>query len=56
VLLSLDDVRPRMSIDAATCVACGLCVAACPFDAIKPVQAEEQQVRISVPLRALVQD
>ena len=56
VLLSLDDVRSRVSIDAATCVACGLCVAACPFDAIKPVQAEEQQVRISVPLRALVQD
>ena len=56
VLLSLDDVRPRVSIDAATCVSCGLCVAACPFDAIKPVQAKEQKTRISVPLRSLVQD
>jgi indolepyruvate ferredoxin oxidoreductase alpha subunit len=44
VLLSLDELRPRLSIDAATCVACGLCVAACPFDAIKPVRAEEQTV------------
>jgi indolepyruvate ferredoxin oxidoreductase, alpha subunit len=37
VLLSLDDVRPRLTIDTATCVACGLCVAACPFGAIKPI-------------------
>jgi len=43
VLLSLDDVRPHLSIDTATCVACGLCVAACPFDAIKPIPDEEEQ-------------
>lgn len=47
VLLSLDDVRPHLSIDTATCVACGLCVAACPFDAIKPIpDGEEQQQEI----------
>src|SRR5579884_612667 len=38
VLLSLDDVKPRVSIDNATCVACGLCVQACPYEAIKPIQ------------------
>ena len=43
VLLSLDDVRPRLSIDTATCVACGLCMDACPFDAIKPVADLEQK-------------
>ena len=43
VLLSLDDVRPRISIDTATCVACGLCVASCPFDAIKPLEEEDRQ-------------
>ncbi|HLX56507.1 MAG TPA: thiamine pyrophosphate-dependent enzyme, partial [Ktedonobacteraceae bacterium] len=41
VLLSLDDLRPRLSIDTATCVACGLCVEACPFDAIKPIKFAE---------------
>jgi len=43
VLLSLDDVRPRISIDTATCVACGLCMDACPFEAIKPVPEIEQK-------------
>jgi indolepyruvate ferredoxin oxidoreductase alpha subunit len=43
VLLSLDDVRPRISIDTATCVACGLCMDACPFEAIKPVPEVEQK-------------
>ena len=43
VLLSLDDVKPRVAIDTATCVACGLCVAACPFDAIQPIAAREEQ-------------
>ena len=43
VLLSLDDVRPRLSIDTATCVACGLCMDACPFDAIKPIADLEQK-------------
>jgi indolepyruvate ferredoxin oxidoreductase, alpha subunit len=38
VLLSLDDVKPRISIDNATCVACGLCLQACPYGAIKPIQ------------------
>jgi indolepyruvate ferredoxin oxidoreductase alpha subunit len=44
VLLSLDDLRPRLSIDTDTCVACGLCVAACPFEAIKPLKMEGQAV------------
>lgn len=56
VLLSLDDIRPRLSIDAATCVSCGLCAAACPFDAIKPVQAEEQAITSQVSARNLLQD
>lgn len=43
VLLSLDGVRPRLSIDTATCVACGLCMDACPFDAIKPIADVEQK-------------
>ena len=62
VLLSLEDVRPRLSIDTATCVACGLCVAACPFDAIKPipdVKDEESEIGAAfagVQLRHLLQD
>jgi indolepyruvate ferredoxin oxidoreductase, alpha subunit len=47
VLLSLDDVRPRLSIDTATCVACGLCMAACPFDAIKPIREKDEQQEVS---------
>ena len=43
VLLSLDDARPRLSIDTATCVACGLCMDACPFGAIKPVPEIKQK-------------
>jgi indolepyruvate ferredoxin oxidoreductase, alpha subunit len=45
VLLSLDEVRPRLTIDTATCVSCGLCTDACPFDAIKPVPNIEQGQR-----------
>lgn len=56
VLLSLDGVRPRLSIDTATCVACGLCVAACPFDAIKPVQAQDRAVFSGITARAALQD
>jgi len=62
VLLSLDDVRPRLSIDTATCVACGLCVAACPFDAIKPIPAVKDEESVAgtafagVQLRHLLQD
>jgi indolepyruvate ferredoxin oxidoreductase, alpha subunit len=62
VLLSLEDVRPRLTIDTATCVACGLCVAACPFDAIKPVRGvknEESETGAAfaeVQLRHLLQD
>ena len=65
VLLSLDDVKPRVAIDSATCVACGLCVAACPFDAIKPITAKEEQegainraptVLAGLQLRHMVQD
>ncbi len=62
VLLSLEDVRPHLSIDTATCVACGLCVAACPFDAIKPVsgvkyeESETGAVFAEVQLRYLLQD
>jgi indolepyruvate ferredoxin oxidoreductase alpha subunit len=55
VLLSLDDLRPRLSIDAATCVSCGLCVAACPFEAIKPVKREEQ-VAGRVSFKHMLQD
>lgn len=59
VLLSLDDLRPRLSIDTATCVSCGLCAAACPFEAIKPVKTEEQAVTgrlSSVSVRDMLQD
>ncbi len=58
VLLSLDDVRPRIAIDTATCVACGLCVAACPFDAIKPMPRVEETAAsfAGVQLRHLLQD
>lgn len=62
VLLSLEDVRPRLSIDTATCVACGLCVAACPFDAIKPIPAVKDEESVAgtafagVQLRHLLQD
>jgi indolepyruvate ferredoxin oxidoreductase alpha subunit len=63
VLLSLDDVRPRLSIDTATCVACGLCVDACPFDAIKPIPDSEQMqqdirstVAVTTPLRSYIED
>ena len=62
VLLSLEDVRPRLSIDTATCVACGLCVAACPFDAIKPIPAVKDEESVTgaafagVQLRHLLQD
>src|SRR5579859_5034762 len=62
VLLSLDDVKPLVSIDSATCVACGLCVAACPFDAIKPIRSlkdEESEVGTAfagVQLRHMVQE
>ncbi len=56
VLLSLDGLRPRLSIDTSTCVACGLCAAACPFDAIKPLQAEEQATLTGVSLEQRLQD
>ncbi|MEO7019147.1 MAG: indolepyruvate ferredoxin oxidoreductase subunit alpha [Ktedonobacteraceae bacterium] len=56
VLLSLDDLQPRLSIDTATCVACGLCVSACPFEAIKPIAIEEQAVLSSVALKHVLQD
>jgi len=47
VLLSLDDVRPRLSIDTATCVACGLCMASCPYGAIKPIREKDEQPEMS---------
>ncbi|HEY6287477.1 MAG TPA: indolepyruvate ferredoxin oxidoreductase subunit alpha [Ktedonobacteraceae bacterium] len=62
VLLSLEDVQPRLSIDTATCVACGLCVAACPFDAIKPIPRVKKEELVAgtefaeVQLRYLLQD
>jgi indolepyruvate ferredoxin oxidoreductase alpha subunit len=62
VLLSLEGVRPRLSIDTATCVACGLCVAACPFDAIKPIAGVKKEASVTgtafaeVQLRYLLQD
>ncbi|HEY6539670.1 MAG TPA: indolepyruvate ferredoxin oxidoreductase subunit alpha [Ktedonobacteraceae bacterium] len=62
VLLSLDNVKPLVSIDSATCVACGLCVDACPYDAIKPVaqlkgqKAQDNSVFAGVQLRHIVQE
>ena len=61
VLLSLDDVKPRISIDNATCVACGLCVEACPYEAIKPIQLAEKtmeagKARPAFQLRYTLQD
>ena len=62
VLLSLDNVKPLVSIDSATCVACGLCVDACPYDAIKPVEqlsgqkSPDNSVFAGVQLRHMVQE
>jgi indolepyruvate ferredoxin oxidoreductase alpha subunit len=56
VLLSLDDIRPQLSIDIATCVSCGLCAAACPFEAIRPLTVEQQPALSSVSLRDMLQD
>lgn len=61
VLLSLEGVQPRLSIDTATCVSCGLCVAACPFDAIKPIPLLNEETVAGaefseVQLRYLLQD
>lgn len=38
VLLHKDDMKLRVTIDATTCVSCGLCVTACPFGAILPIK------------------
>ena len=38
VLIQRDAIKPHVTIDTATCVSCGLCVAACPFQAILPIQ------------------
>ena len=56
VLLSLDDLRPRLSIDTATCVACGLCAAACPFEAIKPLDPDEPTSAAALIARPGLQD
>jgi indolepyruvate ferredoxin oxidoreductase, alpha subunit len=62
VLLSLDDVKPLITIDTATCVACGLCVDACPFDAIKPIarlnghKSQTNPTFAGVQLRHMVQE
>jgi indolepyruvate ferredoxin oxidoreductase, alpha subunit len=62
VLLSLDNVEPLVSIDSATCVACGLCVDACPYDAIKPIEqlngqkSQGNHVIAGVQLRHMVQE
>jgi len=61
VLFSLEGVQPRLSIDTATCVSCGLCVAACPFDAIKPISLLKEEIVVGaefseVQLRYLLQD
>ncbi|HEU0004213.1 MAG TPA: thiamine pyrophosphate-dependent enzyme [Ktedonobacteraceae bacterium] len=62
VLLSLDNVKPLVSIDSATCVACGLCVDACPYDAIKPVEqlsgqkSPDSSIFAGVQLRHMVQE
>lgn len=55
VLLSLDNVKPLVSIDSATCVACGLCVDACPYDAIKPIEQLNGQKSQGNPIIAGVQ-
>jgi len=55
VLLSLDKMKPLVSIDSATCVACGLCVDACPYDAIKPVEQLNGQKSQGNPIFAGVQ-
>ncbi len=55
VLLSLDNVKPLVSIDTATCVACGLCVDACPYDAIKPIEQLNGQASPGNPISAGVQ-
>lgn len=56
VLLSLDDLRPRLSIDTATCVSCGLCAAACPFEAIKPLDPDEPTSAAALIARPGLQD
>lgn len=62
VLLSLDNVKPLVSIESATCVACGLCVDACPYDAIKPLEqlkgqkSQDNPVFAGVQLRHMVQE
>jgi indolepyruvate ferredoxin oxidoreductase, alpha subunit len=62
VLLSLDNVKPLVSIDTATCVACGLCVDACPYDAIKPIdqlngqKSQGNPIIAGVQLRHMVQE
>lgn len=40
VLLHKEDTKLRITIDASTCVSCGLCVTACPFGAILPLFKE----------------
>jgi indolepyruvate ferredoxin oxidoreductase alpha subunit len=52
VLLSLDSMGSHVSIDTATCVACGLCVAACPYDAIQPIKTRPEQSSQHTPLFA----
>ncbi len=56
VLFSLEGTRPHLNIDTASCVACGLCVAACPFDAIKPISVEEAVVASNVVFKRMIQD
>ncbi len=38
VLLLQEATQMRVAIDTATCVSCGLCLAACPFEAILPIE------------------
>jgi indolepyruvate ferredoxin oxidoreductase alpha subunit len=63
VLLSLEDRWPRLSIDTAACVACGLCADACPFAAIIPIpdnkhKQQDRQSTTAVPhfLRSFIED